>query len=52
MPTRPEDAIASVDSAKEPIAPWWHTVLVLAPLALGSVASWRQQGLPNAHLPG
>lgn len=35
-----------------PIAPWWHTVLVLVPLTLGSTASWYQHGLPNAHLPG
>jgi membrane protease YdiL (CAAX protease family) len=35
-----------------PIAPWWHTVLVLLPLMAGSVASAYQQGLPNAHLPG
>jgi uncharacterized protein len=44
--------ITASDSAKEPIAPWWHTVLVLAPVAVGSVASWYQNGLPNAHLPG
>ena len=52
MPTRYEDAITSVNIARKPIAPWWHTVLVLVPLALGSVASWYQHGLPNAHLPG
>jgi membrane protease YdiL (CAAX protease family) len=47
-----EDAITSADTAREPLAPWWHTVLVLVPLALGSVASWYQHGFPNAHLPG
>jgi len=44
--------IISVGSAQEPIAPWWHTVLVLLPVAIMSVASWYQHGLPNAHLPG
>jgi membrane protease YdiL (CAAX protease family) len=52
MRTRREDGITSADTASEPIAPRWHTVLVLFPLALGSVASWYQHGLPNAHLPG
>ena len=47
-----EDDITSADTPREPIAPWWHTVLVLVPLALGSVAGWYQHGLPNAHLPG
>jgi membrane protease YdiL (CAAX protease family) len=40
------------DSAREPIAPWWHTLVVLVPLAIGSVASWYQHGLSNAHVPG
>jgi membrane protease YdiL (CAAX protease family) len=31
---------------------WWHTVLVLAPIAIGSVASAYQHGLPNANLAG
>jgi uncharacterized protein len=44
--------ITSAGSTREPIAPWWHTLLVLAPLAVMSVASWRQHGLPNAHIPG
>jgi hypothetical protein len=34
-----------------PIAPWWHTILTLTPLMVGSIASAYQQGLPNAHLP-
>ena len=37
---------------RELIAPWWHTVLVVVPIAIGSVASWYQHGLPNANLPG
>jgi CAAX protease family protein len=43
--------IRSVDTPGQPIAPWWHTVLVLAPIAIGSVASAYQHGLPNANLP-
>jgi membrane protease YdiL (CAAX protease family) len=42
----------SADTAREPIASWWHTVLVLVPIAIGSVASWYQHGLPNANVPG
>lgn len=44
--------IAALNTRKQPIAPWWHTVLVLAPIAIGSVASAYQHGLPNANLPG
>jgi uncharacterized protein len=44
--------IAPADTSREPIAPWWHTLLVLVPLAIGSVASWYQHGLPNGHVPG
>jgi membrane protease YdiL (CAAX protease family) len=44
--------IAPDDTSKEPIAPWWHTLFVLVPLAIGSVASWYQHGLPNGHVPG
>ena len=44
--------LKSADAAIESIAPWWHTALVLLPLAAMSVASWYQHGLPNAHLPG
>jgi CAAX protease family protein len=40
------------ESKGKPIAPWWHTVLVLLPLAIASVASAYQHGLPNANLPG
>ena len=45
-------ATTSVNSKSEPIAPWWHTLLVLVPIAIGSIASWYEHGLPNAHLPG
>jgi membrane protease YdiL (CAAX protease family) len=41
-----------LDTTAEPLAPWWHTVLVLMPIAAGSIASLYQYGLPNAHLPG
>jgi uncharacterized protein len=44
--------ITAADTRRQPIAPWWHTVLVLALLAIGSVASAYQHGLPNANLPG
>ena len=40
------------DTPGEPLAPWWHTVVVLVPLAAGSIASAYQQGLPDAHVPG
>ena len=42
----------SFDESGHSIAPWWHTVLVLAILATGSAASAIQHGMPNAHLPG
>jgi uncharacterized protein len=45
-------AKTSADNTRELIAPWWHTVLVLLPIAMGSVASWYQHGLPNANVPG
>jgi membrane protease YdiL (CAAX protease family) len=44
--------IAATDARRQPIAPWWHTVLVIAPIGIGSVASAYQHGLPNADLPG
>jgi len=40
------------DTPTESIAPWWHTVLVLVPLAVGSVASAYQHELENLHVPG
>ena len=42
----------SADTRTQTLAPWWHTVLVLAPIAIGSVASAYQHGLPNANIPG
>jgi uncharacterized protein len=44
--------MTSAGTPNEPIAPWWHTVLVLVPIAIGSIASWYQHGLPNVNLPG
>jgi len=44
--------IAVPDTRKLPIAPWWHTVLVIAPIVIASVAGAYQHGLPNANLPG
>src|SRR5215831_9840863 len=43
---------AFVATPREAIAPWWHTVLVVVPIAIGSITSWYQHGLPNANLPG
>jgi len=42
----------SGDTSREPIAPWWPTVLVLLPIAVGSIASAYQHGFPNVNLPG
>jgi membrane protease YdiL (CAAX protease family) len=52
MRTRFENGMTSTDTAGKPLAPWWHTVLVLVPIALASVASGYQHGLPNANVPG
>ena len=43
---------ATVGNMRKPIAPWWHTALVLLVLLMGSAASAHQQGLPNLKLPG
>jgi uncharacterized protein len=45
-------AVVGPETRIESIAPWWHTVLVLAPIAIGSIASAHQIGLPNVNLPG
>jgi uncharacterized protein len=37
---------------KGAVAPWWHTVLVLAALAGLSTAGAFQHGFPNVHIPG
>ena len=42
---------APADTPTQPVAPWWHTVLVLLPIAIMSVAGAYQHGLPNANLP-
>jgi hypothetical protein len=47
-PDRPSDALTD----GSPIAPWWHTILVLMVPMAGSIASAYEHGLPNAHLPG
>ena len=44
--------VDAVESAAEPLAPWWHTLLILLPIAIGSIASYYQHGLPNANIPG
>ena len=44
--------MTTTDTAREPIAPWWHTVLVLVPLAMGSVASGYQHGLEHVNVTG
>jgi membrane protease YdiL (CAAX protease family) len=36
----------------EAVAPWWHTVLVLTLIAIGSIAGAYEHGMPNANLPG
>ena len=45
-------ATTPVETTPSAVAPWWHTVLMLAALAGLSFAGARQGGLPNAHLPG
>lgn len=42
----------SESNARSAIAPWWHTLLVLLPLTIGSVASGYQHGLEHANVPG
>jgi len=41
-----------VETPLEPVAPWWHTVLVLAIVGGSSLASFYEHGLPNLYLPG
>ena len=36
----------------EPLAPWWHTLLVLLIVGAGSLASALEHGFPNLNLPG
>ena len=42
----------SESNTRSAIAPWWHTLLVLSPIAIGSVASGYQHGLEHAKVPG
>src|SRR5205085_11690234 len=44
--------IATSNARRQPIAPWWHTVLMLAPIAIGWIASGYQHGLPSINVPG
>ena len=44
--------VGTTERSIEPIAPWWHTALVLLVLSAGSVASAYEHGFPNLHLPG
>lgn len=45
--------VQEVDGPRiEPIAPWWHALLVAAPIAIASIASGYQHGYPNANIPG
>lgn len=37
--------------ASSAVAPWWHTALVVLPIAIASIAGAIQHGLPNANLP-
>jgi uncharacterized protein len=46
-----QQAAVSADPARGPIAPWWHTGFVLFVLAVGSIASSYQHGLPNVNIP-
>ena len=43
---------SATETPLEPIAPWWHTVLLLAIIGIGSLASFYEHGLPNLNLPG
>jgi CAAX protease family protein len=43
---------AATSHKQEPIAQWWHTVLVLLPLAIGSAASAHQHTLEHVNIPG
>jgi uncharacterized protein len=49
---RKPDTSSDALAGGSPVAPWWHTVLVLVVPMAGSIASAYEHGLPNAHLPG
>jgi membrane protease YdiL (CAAX protease family) len=42
----------STDDSNKYIASWWHTVLVLLPLCIGSAVSAHQHTLEHVNLPG
>jgi uncharacterized protein len=44
--------ITPADNTRQPVAPWWHTVVVLLLLGIASVAGGYQHGLPNLNVPG
>src|SRR5262245_40517877 len=44
--------IIPTGNAREAVARWWHSVLVLAALGGLFVAAGYQNGYPNAHIPG
>lgn len=44
--------VASTGTSIRTIAPWWHTLVVLALIAICSIAGAYQHGLPYVHLPG
>jgi uncharacterized protein len=45
-------SLFTVDPARLPVAPWWHTASVLIVLGVGSVDSFYQHGFPNLNIPG
>ena len=45
-------ATSTAEDSLQPMAPWWHTALVLAIVGVGSLASYYEHGLPNFNLPG
>jgi membrane protease YdiL (CAAX protease family) len=44
--------VNALRSTREPLGPWWLTVLILVPVSMSSVASWYQHGFANLHIPG
>lgn len=51
MTTSSVPGTTPVETTPSAVAPWWHTVLMLAALAGLFFEGARQGGLPNAHLP-
>lgn len=44
--------ITFTGNSREAVAPWSHTVLVLAVLGALFISAGYQNGYPNAHIPG